>query len=858
MSFRDCLNSAVEQGAITKDEAAELQRRFDTDFAQARLSLGDDVAAAAAKAKLEADLRAEGIEARRRVLLQDAAQDRLAEYVASYRGLDSKPDAFGAVLNLIENHGFAGTSSMAGRQKAIVSLVHGQLADVLSTFRKSTLTGRHFNRPLLTDVVREALGEASNKPEAKAMAGAIQDVFETLRQRFNAAGGAIGKLEGGYLPQFHDPRALLNAGKQAWKDYIRPMLDVERMRDPLTGEKLTPDRLEQSLDAAFDTVTTDGWADRAAKRVPQGRAGMLASQRADHRFLHFRSADDWLKYNEQFGKGDPLKAIFEHINGMARDIAAMEQFGPNPNATLEWLKQIVQIEAAKSIAGEPSLYRRGGKTADTVRDKLDYIPYRIDSIYQYVRGRSVVSGNMAIGFGTVRNLLTSALLGSASITAAATDPFVDAMTRYLSGLPISKALWGITKTFAQGTKDQAVRSGIIMDDFLHILGDEARFAGQIGGSEWSKWLAERTLALSGLEPMTQARKHVFALDFQAAIADQAGKTFADLPPYLRRSLEGYGIDQTAWDVIRSTPLHQPKGAAGFLRPIDVAALAEGPALPKVQKLLGIDTADQELAAEQTAAGVRRIAEQYLETILQQTERAVPTTTARSRSFFVGTQPKGSFWGEVVESGLLFKSFTLSFSTLQWQAIQQELHQGAARGAGYAGALALSLTLGGAMSLQLKAIVNGKDPQPMSDPRFWLAALQTGGGLGLLGDYLFADVNRQGQSLAQQISGPTVGLVGDLWKLTAGNLQQLVQGKPTHAGREAVNTLGRYTPVLSSLWYLRAGYRRVVLDQLQYLTDPEAHKSFREQEQRLRNETRQGMWWAPGAIAPSRPPALVQP
>ena len=168
MSFRDCLISAVEQGAISREEAAELQRRFDAEFAQARLSLGDDAAAAAAKSRLEAELRAEGIEARRRVLLQDAAQDRLAEYVGSYRGLDGKPDIFAAVLNLIENHGYAGTSSLIGRQKAIVSLVHGQIADVLSTFRKSLLTGRRvaaaqgpigFDRKLVLNRDRRQAGQ---------------------------------------------------------------------------------------------------------------------------------------------------------------------------------------------------------------------------------------------------------------------------------------------------------------------------------------------------------------------------------------------------------------------------------------------------------------------------------------------------------------------------------------------------------------------------------------------------------------------------------------------------------------------------------------------------------------------------
>lgn len=854
MAFRDCLLSAVEQNVLTREEAADLQARFDDEVAQARLSLGDDAAAAAAKAKLEKDLRAEAIEQRRRVLLQDAAQDRLAEYLQGYRDIKGRPDVFGAVLNTIENYGFAGTSSLVGKQKAIVSLAHGQLADVLYAFRKSNLTGRRFNRPLLDDVVRDMLGQPSGKPEAKAMAGALGDVFETLRQRFNAAGGAIGKIEGGYMPQFHDARALLNAGRDAWKDFIRPLLDTERMKDPLTGDKLTASRLEQMLDASFDKVTTDGWSHREALKTPQGGKGALASQRADHRFLHFKDADGWLKYNEQFGKGDPLKAMFEHINGMARDIAAMEQFGPNPNATVEWLKQIVQVEAAKAVDGKPSIYRQRNMAADAVRDAMGGTSHRIDAVYQYVRGRSMVSGKMATGFGSVRNVLTSALLGSAAITAGTTDPFIDMAARKLSGLPMTKALWGITKTFSEGTREQAVRSGIIMDDFLHILGDEARFAGQIGGSEWSKWLAERTMALSALEPMTQARKHVFALDFQAAIADQAGESWDTLNPYLKRTLAGYGLDRTAWDVIRATPAHAPDGGAGFIRPADVATLTDGPALPKVQKLLGIDSADQETAAAQTASGVRRIAEQYLEAMLQQTERAVPTGTARSRSVITGTQPKGTFWGEVVESGLLFKSFALSFTTMQLQAVAQEGGWLSARGASYAGAMALGLTLGGGLALQIKNIINGKDPMPMTDPRFWLQALQTGGGFGLLGDFMFADLSRQNQSLGATLMGPTIGGANDLLQLTIGNLQQAIQGKKTNAGRELVNTLGRYAPVVSSMWYLRGAYRRVFLDQLQYLLDPEAHKNWREQEQRLHTETRQGLWWRGGEISPHRLPA----
>lgn len=852
MAFKDCLVSAVEQNAITREEAAELADHFEELRAQLRLALGDEAAAAAAKQKLEEELRRQAIEQKRRAVLAAQAARRISAYLRGYRNAQGRPDVFAGVLNLFEHFGYAGTSSIAGRAKAIVSLAHGQMADVLTAFRRSAVSGRRMNVPLARDVVRAIIDGNAAKPEVKAMAEAISGVLEDLRQRFNAAGGAIGKIEGGYLPQFHDPRALLNAGRAAWKEWIAPRLDMARMRDPLTGEPITQARLDQALDHVFDAITTDGWADHRPVRQARSR-GALAGQRAEHRFLVFRNADAWLEYDREFGSGDPIRTVFDHINGMARDIAALEILGPNPNATVEWLKQIVQNEAGKAVAGKPSLYNMGSRTAAGAADRLDYLGWRIDSVYQYVRGRRTVSNSVAAGFGTVRNLITSAVLGSASITAAATDPFLDRAARHLSGLPMRGALTAVLKTFSRSTREEALRSGVLLDDFLHIMGDEARWAGTLGGAEWSRWLADRTVTWSGLQPMTQARKHVFAREFEATLADHAGTRFEDLPPYLRRTMEGYGLDRTAWDVMRQTPLHRPEGGAGFLRPIDVAALADGPALPGVQKLLGIDATDAAAAAVQTKEGVRRIAEIYLEMILGQTERAVPSGTARARSFLTGAQPRGTWINEILEGGLQFKSFALSFTALQLEAIAHEGGLRSARGAKYAASLALTLTLGGALALQLKNIANGKDPQDMNDAKFWLHALSTGGGIGLLGDFLFADVNRYGYSLGEQLVGPQVQAAWDVGKITVGNLQELALGKDTNIGRESVNLAGRYTPVLSSLWYLRGAYRFAFLDNLQRLLDPEADRSFREHASRLRRETGQERFWRRGELLPERAP-----
>ncbi|WP_275431309.1 biotin carboxylase N-terminal domain-containing protein, partial [Klebsiella pneumoniae] len=62
--------------------------------------------------------------------------------------------------------------------------------------------------------------------------------------------------------------------------------------------------------------------------------------------------------------------------------AGITFIGPNPGAMVEWMKQVVTAEAAKAVAGKPSLYNAGAKTAEGIAEKLNYLGYRIDSVYQ--------------------------------------------------------------------------------------------------------------------------------------------------------------------------------------------------------------------------------------------------------------------------------------------------------------------------------------------------------------------------------------------------------------------------------------------------------------------------------------------
>jgi hypothetical protein len=837
--FENCIRSAQTQGALSEDEADALIDRYNEHVEGLRAS-GVRDADAGAKAALAKEK--DGEAAIKRAVAQGAeeARDELAGYFQKYRDRKGRPDVFNAAMNVFENFGFgAATSSAAGLAHAKFNLAISGMADMLSTFRRTAITGRRMNIPQAENVVKEILGEATGNLEAKGFASATQDAFEKVRQDFNKAARyeAIGKLDYGYLPQNHNAQKMLDIKGtpeekyKAWSDQFRKWFDPNP--DPITGAPLSPERTEAALRSTWRRVITGGGIDREPSTRPFG-LGAVANQRSEQRFWHPKDAESWIAWNKEFGDGDPIVAIFQHLRGMTKDIALMERLGPNPSATTEWIKQVVEKEVQKQQVGDPSLYTKRMLHFNPEKS----LPFRIQSMYDYLRGDEVVSKKIASFVGSTRNVLTSAELGLTSVLAAAQDPFVDMAARHLTGLPQGKALTSIFTALSKEKSEVSVRAGLGLSDFKHIMGTESRYAGTLGGSEITRWVADRVVHWNGLEPMTQARQHDFGMSFMGALADHSENKvgFDDLPRFLRRSMEDYGLATQDWDKLRAIDVFHPQpDSAGILRPSDVA--------DKNQKL----------------------GERYLEMILGQTERAVPTGTIRSKSLLTGSVTRGTVWGEISNSALQYKNFGLSWSTLQWQAIQMELDAGgklgAARGAAYAvGALALPLTLAGALAMQIQSLLSTKDFQPMNY-RFWIAALLKGGGLGVLGDYLFADYSRFGHPALETAAGPLIGFMADIietpLRLAQKEGREQIGGEKlkVNPGREAVKFLRRYTPG-GTLPFTKAAYQRMFLDQLQYLLDPEAHKYFRAQEQQLHRDTGQSFFWRPGEMTPARGPQMT--
>lgn len=831
MGFRDCMLSAARQGAISQDEADDLIARYEAHRRANRATDHPAGPEGAAKDALLKDVSEEAERKKRVAALAAARTKEITTYLTEFRKADGKPDVVAAAKALLENRNnrLAGTPSVAGRRDALTGWAHGRLEQLLYDQRRTWLTGARRDPVRLDAMVDEAFGIHSGDARAGQFLGAWRQVADDLVDRFNAAGGAIEKLDR-YFPQTHDARKLARDGFAAWRDFIAPRLDLDRMRDPLTGGPFDPARTDAALRVVWSRIVTDGAVDLKPSGQPFGR-GALANQRQEHRFLTFKDAQAWRDYAAAYGRGGPYEAMMGHIHGLAKDVAALEILGPNPAATIEWLRQVAQSEAAKAETGAPSL--SGGISGRTASGRLAGGADGIGNLWNVVNG-SVGTGNMVAAdlLEAGRNWLMAANLGGTALTAVLGDPFQQANARRFAGVPALRAIAEIPRqVFSGASKRDITRAGIIMTDALEHLQRDFRLGSVTAASkELSRWLPDRVFTWSGLTPWTNANRRAQAYGIMFEAGDRAGQALDEIAAdgvagqRFARWLEGFGIDGEMWDRIRAASGLDHGEAGRMLRPIDVMRHAEGdPALFE--------------------AGLR-----WSEAVHAFQEEAVPQGTAAARTALGAANPKGTVTGEVVRNTFSYLSYPTSLLMSLMRAVSLEAADGGwARGAGYLGSSVIGLTIGGALILEMKALRRGQDPENVGNPKFWARALVQGGALGYWGDWLLADYERGPADFMGRFAGPIGGFAGKV--AAAVDVQGFASDKAVPRGKRALELAKSGLPV-QNMWWLRPVTERAVWDQLQLLTDPNAYRSWARREQELAKEGR-GVWWAPGELLPRR-------
>lgn len=676
--------------------------------------------------------------------------------------------------------------------------------------KNSRLLGWFHDQKATVDLVSEIFGKATGNAEAKAAAKSWLDTIEKMRARFNAGGGDVGKLDYAYLPQPHDALRVMRAGRDAWVDGVLPKLDRSRYMNT-AGQVFDDAQLRTFLERAWETISSGGLNKMEPGKVTG--TGKLANRHADARQIHFADADAYMQYMQDFGKGNPITAMQSHISGLARDIALVENMGPNPNQTAQLI-----MDQAHKLDGEAR--NVGPVTAEQTWNTLT-------GAYNHpvnVRMAEIAQG--------IRNVTTAVKL-QGSFLSQFTDMGTLALNAQYHKLPVWQTLADMPKALGKGYKEYANRVSLMSDS---MVSDMNRWADGHGGTGWTSKLANMTMQANFMSAWTDAGKRAFSVNMMGGVGKATRKEWSNLDKYDRVRFERAGITQNIFDVWRAATPEDWRGSQ-MLTPDAIAAIPD-----ESLKGLGNPTRVKEQAISK-----------LLGFIADEADTAITSPDLMARTIQAQGTQKGTLGGEIWRSTWLFKTFATSILSRQIGRIQ-DINAAAGNKAAmaYGAQLMTSLTVLGGLSLQAKDMATGKDPRPVDNPRFWGAAFMQGGGMGIFGDILYTAIggnSRGGQPNWTAFAGPVFGTGFDLLNVTTGNLGQLAAEKKTNFASEAIRFTKQNTPLIN-IWYAKAAIDHLIVNDMLEQANPGYLRRMRS---RTQKEWGQDYWWQPDDKMPARAP-----
>lgn len=821
---QECIN-AVQQAAQRTLTAREIQNIEDRIYRNMRQLARNDPASwrqmtdaerlrragqlAADELQQEAGLK------RRRVALTIAARQRLDAFINGYQGTDGKLGALNRTIAFSAD-GKSNFLSVESRGKATRDYALSQIQEAFEA-----VDPRFFHlfedEKGVRDLVFEIRGQDTGNIKAKKGAKAWADVTELLRRRFNDAGGDIGYLENWGIPQHHSMEKVGRATREQWVSDVIGKLD-RKYYIKEDGQLMSDAEVTAFLGEAYNTIATGG----LNKLSDSGMrlSGARANRGNASRQIHFKDADSYLEYQRQYGDRSLWEVMVGHLEGISKDIALVETYGPNPDHVFRAILDEVTAETATVNPQRTGQVKRMANSTE--------------NLYNFISGKTqpIANPHIAQWSDNIRNWLVASRLGSALLAS-----FSDLGTMYLSAkvtnLPMNQLFRNQLEAMDPTNRTElarARRAGLAMES---LLGSVNRWAMDNMGPSKARWAATAVMRASGLTAWSDAHKRAYGVTMMGSLGEVVSRS-----PDLRsldggdfRILKSKGITEQDFSVWKLADQEDwGKGNNTMLTPESIMRIPDD-----AVKHLG--------APERVKFEAMR---KLLGAVAEEVDMAVITPGAREKMITGGGLQRGTWKGELVRSVFLFKSFPISVGRRHWSRAMGMPSAGGR--AAYIGAFIASTTILGALSQQLNDMASGRNPREMTGedaPKFWLGALLKGGGLGLYGDFLLSDHTRYGGGALASMLGPVAGLVDDVVKLGQGIPLNAVEGKPEQTGGDLVK-LGKGLIPGANLWYAKAALDHMIFNQLQEYFSP---GYLRKVEQRSKKNFNQTYWWRPQDVTP---------
>lgn len=632
---------------------------------------------------------------------------------------------------------------------------------------------------------------------------------ESARVDENRAGAWVGKVPGYIVRQSHDILKIRAAGYESWRNAILPRLD------DVTFDGIT-DR-EQFLKNVYDGLASGVHLSADKPDWMNGFKGSqnTAKRASQERVLHFKDGVSWHEYNQQFGTGSLREALFGGLNNAARTTGMMRVLGTNPQNMFKYLSDTISedLRGSASPAAQADFASKVKRLNRTTMPQID--------------GSLNIPGSvgMANASAGIRGWLRMSQLGGAVISSFNDVPISATEMRY-QGQNFMQAVLGAMKgrfTRYNSAEQKEILSSIgvysdaMTQEIIRRISGDDTLTGKMGRAQ------QLFFKYNLMNFWTESGRNSNAMMITNWLAKNADHTYSQLPEDLRRVLDIHGIGDAEWNIYRNMDMADSEGrkfmtSSGIRGVPDevIASYVEG----KGMKVTERSVADARDTLEGQLRGY----------VLDRLNIAMSEPGERTQAFMkMGTVP-GTVAGEAIRFAGQYKSFTASFMQ---NVLGREVFGRGYTPAGLGESKTASLTnalfrngkgafmgaanlfvwatLFGYISMQTKLMLKGQTPRP-ADAKTFMAAAAQGGGLGILGDFMFGEVNRMGAGPITSLMGPAASNADSIITL----LQQTTRGDADLGDwyRTALDN----TPFLNVFW-LRTAMNGLILNRIQDALDP---------------------------------------
>lgn len=727
----------------------------------------------------------------------------------------------------------SGIQSVEHNIQAIEVRYMGALADVFTKTQKGL--GYLIDADKVKLLVKEIFGKPSGDAEIAGLAKSVHDTLEQLRLHYNRYGGDIKKLANYGIPQSHSHYKVIQAGQDAWVKYTLPMVDRSKYRKE-DGSRMNEAEVTEVLKSVYNTIASEGHnkasvqahAVQSETDLPVGMNMQALHQH--HREVHFKDADAWVKYQEDFGEVNFHDLLSNHVRRMSTEIGMMQTFGSNP----EKLVKQLGYDLLNKMMQDPKYV--------TQHRKIQKQAALINKHYDELAGQALpIDSNLAQVGGMLRSWTVATKMGSAFITAFS-DQATMKLASEMHGIAYTKVFGKHIKQFKnKEDRDFAISIGLGVREMTNALvrfGDDdlASASTKLAKANTNtRKIANAVIRSSGLNHITASAKRAFGVSLMHHVSNlNSTKAWDQLGPKDKKMLQGGGIKQEDWTLLQQIQRTEAPTGEKLVTNKDIFNASDDAILAHYNFDKTGYTA-QELA-DHTFRLKEQLANKYMNYIYTETNAAVLEVGARESTFMGLGRERGTVTNELTRFFWQFKQFPLAMIMRQWtrgmaQGTPQEKFV-------YLAKLFAYTTVMGGLVAQIQNLTQGKDLDDPTTLDFYMKSIVKGGSASFLADAISATSDPTERSVKDFIIPAAFKDVMSVGTMVSGAGTAYLSERDSSYGAEAINVAKNNIP-FQNVWYSRLVFDRLVIAELQELFD----EGYRERKQR-RQESNYNMsyWW----------------